>query len=204
MARDFKSAARDKQTRTSNFGSWLSFITGLAIGLTATAIVYFGGFGQRPSVARPATAIVPGSVPEPVAPVQEDHSAMTPAAAGVEEAPQPKFDFYKILPEIEVTVPEEEIANPAPATTATKAETGAYILQVGSFQRFEDADQAKAQLALQGVTSSIQRVVIDGQDIWFRVHVGPYANLKDVQAMRARLVQAGSNVVVLKIGGGPG
>lgn len=210
MARDFKGKANDR--RASGFGSSLSFVTGLLIGLTVAVVVYFSGLGQRaqapdaPLSAAPAP-VLPESAEPPL--VQEDHSAMAPATAASGAVPEPDFDFYKILPEIEVKVPEAEIAAPAPVTEAAPPPVkaglpAAYVLQVGSFQRFEEADQAKAQLALQGITSTIQRVVIGGQDVWFRVHVGPYTDLKAVQEMRTRLAQAGANVVVLKIGGSAG
>ena len=116
----------------------------------------------------------------------------------------PKFDFYKILPEIEVKVPEAELTAPAPIASESGATTTnqatAYILQVGSYQKFDEADQAKAQLALQGIQATIQRVLIKGSDVWFRVHVGPYKTLPEVQHTRARLAQLGVTAIVLKLG----
>ena len=207
MARDFKGKATEAR-RPGGFGSTLSFITGLLVGLTVAVVVYYTGLCKPPGDAGAPVAAVAPRMPEPEPPmIQEDHSALAPTGTGAGDVPEPQFDFYKILPEIEVKVPEAEIAAPAPEQTPPPVKTGvppAYVLQVGSFQRFEDADQAKAQLALQGITSTIQRVVIDGQDVWYRVHVGPYTDLQAVQEMRTRLSQAGANVVVLKIGGGPG
>lgn len=210
MARDFKAKTKDK--RNAGFGSWLSFITGLMIGLTVAVVVYFTRVGVPPPSADATLATAPASPPpaeetppEPEVVLQEDHSALAPPSTGT----APDFDFYKILPEVEVKVPESELAVPAPAPAeapkppAPQAAT-AYLLQVGSFQNFADADQAKAQLALQGITSRIQRVVVGGSDVWFRVQVGPYTTLQAVQDMRTRLMQAGANVVVLKIGGAGG
>ncbi len=209
MARDFKGKASEPR-RTGGFGSTLSFITGLLVGLTVAVVVYYTGLCKPPvGGGAPVAAVVPmlpEAAPEPPM-IQEDHSALAPTNPRDGDVPGPTFDFYKILPEIEVKVPDAEIAAPATEPIEPPVKTGvpaAYVLQVGSFQRFEDADQAKAQLALQGITSTIQRVVIDGQDVWFRVHVGPYTDLPAVQAMRTRLSQAGANAVVLKIGGGPG
>ncbi|MCC7122021.1 MAG: SPOR domain-containing protein [Gammaproteobacteria bacterium] len=207
MARDFKAKNRDR--RGAGFGSSLSFITGLLIGLTVAAVVYFTRLCAPPPAtdAPLATAPMPPAAETPPAPevvLQEDHSALAPPSSGTAA----DFEFYKILPEIEVGVPASEPAVPAPAPDAVpppapEAAT-AYLLQVGSFQNFADADQAKAQLALQGITSRIQRVVVGGSEVWFRVQVGPYTALQDVQNMRTRLMQAGANVVVLKIGGNGG
>ncbi len=204
MARDFKAKAKDK--RTAGFGSWLSFITGLLLGLTVAVVVYFTRICAPQTADAPlATAPAPAreqAPPEPEVVLQKDHSALAPPSAGT----TPDFDFYKILPGVEVKVPESELAAkpppvPAPPPAAPPAAAAAYLLQVGSFQNFADADQAKAQLALQGITSRIQRVVVGGTDVWFRVQVGPYTTLQEVQDMRTRLTQAGANVVVLKIGG---
>lgn len=207
MARDFKAKTKDK--RNAGFGSWLSFITGLLIGLTVAVIVYFTRLGAPPPSAEAPLATAPAAAPpaeetppEPEIVLQEDHSALAPPSSGN----APDFDFYKILPGVEVKVPESELAAPTPAPAeapkppAPEA-ASAYLLQVGSFQNFADADQAKAQLALQGITSRIQRVVVGGSEVWFRVQVGPYTTLQAVQDMRTRLTQAGANVVVLKIGG---
>lgn len=201
MARDFKAKPKDK--RASGFGSWLSFITGLLIGLTVAVVIYFTRVcaptpnAEAPLSAAPAP-VAPAVVPEPEVVLQEDHSALAPPASGA----APDFDFYKILPGVEVKVPETQLATPPPTDAPPPAPTAteAYVLQVGSFQNFADADQAKAQLALQGIPSTIQRVVVDGTKVWFRVHVGPYTNMSEVQAMRTRLTQAGASVVVLKIG----
>lgn len=212
MARDFKAKSRD--TRKAGFGSWLSFITGLLIGLTVAVVVYFTRAGMPPPHAEAPLATTPAprppaeeTPPAPEVVLQEDHSALAPPSSGS----APDFDFYKILPGVEVKVPESELVAPAPAPAPPPAATPkppaaeaapAYLLQIGSFQNFADADQAKAQLALQGITSRIQRVVVGGSEVWFRVQVGPYTTLQAVQDMRTRLTQAGANVVVLKIGGG--
>lgn len=207
MARDYKRAAKPSGNERPP-GSWLSFLTGLGIGLVGAVVVYWWmqqNASPRPAPTPPAAEeTAPPAVPEP--PVEE---APPQAPVESEQLSLPKFDFYKILPEIEVKVPEEELAEPSaaedePGQPAKKAEdAGAtFILQIASFQDFNDADQAKAQLALQGVQATIQRVVINGQDVWHRVHVGPYASLKDAQQMRARLTRLGVNAIVLKLGGG--
>ena len=47
-----------------------------------------------------------------------------------------------------------------PLDTPIPAEKkGAYVLQAGSYKKFEDADRVKAQLALQGIESTVQRVL---------------------------------------------
>ena len=47
-----------------------------------------------------------------------------------------------------------------------------YVLQVGSYSSFKDADRVKATLALQGLESFIQKVSIEERGDFFRVRVG--------------------------------
>lgn len=207
MARDYKRAAAPQASDRAP-GSWLSFLTGLGIGLVGAFVAYWwmqnAGGGPSPAP-QPVEQVEAPSVPEPPSPAAP--AATTPDGTG-EQLSLPKFDFYKILPEIEVKVPEEEMAQPAAEEESASdpklpaAANGTYILQVASFQDFNDADQAKAQLALQGVQARIQRVVIDGQDVWHRVHVGPFSTLGEVQKMRTRLSQLGVSAIVLRLGGG--
>ena len=81
---------------------------------------------------------------------------------------------------------------------------GTYLLQVGSFKRFEDADRAKASLALRGIEANIQRVVINGQDVWFRVHVGPLSDVAEIRRMRIKLIESDTDFILLRIGNGTG
>jgi cell division protein FtsN len=151
--------------------------------------------------ARQAPVLATQEVPASVEVSPEESSEPDPLDQ--QQTAIPKFDFYKILPEIEIKVPEAELAAPVPSPASdANTEPATYILQVGSYQRFEEADQAKAQLALQGVQATIQRVVINGQEVWHRVHVGPYRTTADAQATRAKLSQLGMSAIVLKLGGG--
>ncbi len=136
-----------------------------------------------------------------------------------EAKPRPRFDFYHLLPEMEVAVPEHVLDAPAPSP-APRAQTsrpapaaaapstpasgvpasGAYVIQVGSFRRAEEADRLRASLALQGLEAHVQSVAIDGRDTWHRVRLGPFASVADVNAMRRRLktLDLGAMVVKLK------
>lgn len=123
-----------------------------------------------------------------------------PGASAKSAAPEPRFDFYKILPEMEVEVPQWELDRPKSDGVDKRLAEGSYVLQVGSYQRYEDADRAKANLALQGIRARIQRVVINGQDVWYRVHVGPYTELAEINAMRTRLQHHDLDFILLRLG----
>ena len=100
-------------------------------------------------------------------------------------------------------MPDWEILSPA-ADQQNEFNQGTYVLQVGSFKQYKDADRAKAGLALGGIQAKIHRVVINGQDVWYRVHVGPYSDVGSIQAMRAKLIESGNDFILLRIGDAAG
>ena len=129
---------------------------------------------------------------------------------------KPKFEFYTLLPEMEVVVPDEDVAAPEPAsapaesggtaeapTTSTAPEadapgdtdpplkSGHYILQVASFKSMKDADGLKAQLTLLGFQPVVQTVAIDSDENWHRVRIGPYADRDSLESARIRLRAGG-------------
>lgn len=162
---------------------WLSFLTGLAMGLFVAFLVYLQSLTN-------------------VKDARQDFKQ------GAESAPQnpvskPKFDFYTILPEMEVKVPEWEVdAPPLPAPQSKPPQAPPdtpYLIQVGSFQRFQEADKMKARLALIGISADIQRVTISGTDVWFRVRVGPFKDLKKLQSTRSRLAENSINFMLVRM-----
>lgn len=190
MARDYKNTAAKKKAQAKPIGSWVSFISGLAIGLLVAVAVYVlkVGVGDKPR----------NEIADPT-----DSSAVFAGAEFKEvlKMPEREFDFYKILPETEVKVPDWEIPSPTKKDDPA-ARVGTFMLQVGSFKQFADADRAKAQLALTGIQAKIHRVVINGQDVWYRVHIGPYSDNADLHDMRAKLTASGNDFIILKIGDG--
>ncbi len=122
---------------------------------------------------------------------------------------KPKFEFYTLLPEMEVVVPDGDLAAPAPAAAESGAaaeapagaaleddapgdtepalKSGHYILQVASFRSIKDADGLRAQLTLLGFQPVVQTVAIDSDEKWHRVRIGPYADRDSLEAARLRL-----------------
>lgn len=110
---------------------------------------------------------------------------------------KPKLDFYTILPEVETVLPDR---NRGKSAKTERPEDGVrYILQAGSFASFQDADQLKAKLALQGVQAQIQKVTIEGRGEYHRVRLGPYANVEDLDAASLQLTKLGLKPIRLKV-----
>ena len=103
-----------------------------------------------------------------------------------------------MLPNFEVVVPEKEVVMPRDAPEPADKK-GAYVLQAGSYRKFEDADRVRAQLALQGIESNVQRVAIDN-DTWHRVRIGPISDPKELNRVRERLKEAEVDFLVVRVG----
>ena len=95
-------------------------------------------------------------------------------------------------PRRNVTTPWTAAGSPPVSAPPSAPVSGGYWLQAGSFRQHEDADRRRAQLALLGFTSVIQRVAVDDQT-WHRVRVGRYRILYSIED--DRLI-----VTVVKVG----
>lgn len=116
-----------------------------------------------------------------------------PQAAGKPAEPKPRFDFYKILPETEEAVTEEVRRAPPPSAKEV------YFLQVAAFQNPADADNLKARLALTGIESRIQTAELPDGKIWHRVRVGPFTDMKELDASRAVLTDNNYEANLIKV-----
>ncbi len=106
-----------------------------------------------------------------------------------EQTTKRKFDFYTLLPELEVVIPKEETKPPTiekPIKDARTIHTDGYLLQAGSFKKFNDADSLKTQLDLLGVEAYIQSVEVDSIR-WHRVRIGPVNDRQSLERLRNRL-----------------
>lgn len=118
------------------------------------------------------------------------------------EQPPSRFEFYSILPEREVLVPEQEAGPEVPAGKAAPAKKpGRYMLQAGSFRRYADADRRRARLALLGIESRIQVVKTAEGDTWHRVRIGPFDSLRELDVVRRRLNENDIDTLLVRIKG---
>lgn len=109
------------------------------------------------------------------------------------------YSFYDLLPEMEVAVPEEDIGEKNGNGVRQLNKPGTYIMQVGSFSQYKDADRLKASLALLGLEATIQTVTIDSKTTRHRVRLGPYSDLNKINAVRKQLKQNNIDSILLKI-----
>lgn len=189
--RDFKSRpARGSKAAPKSRPGWLYFLLGAVTGGALTAFFYLNELVPVPLYVAPEAP--PATLPS------GESKRRSPAA----ESPKPRFEFYTMLPEMEVAVPDHELSRPPASGEASQQSppaAGSYYLQVGSFRLPEEADKMKANLAFLGLEASIQTVTINGRDTWHRVRVGPYSDLASLNESRARLREHDVETMVLKV-----
>ncbi len=181
--------SRSKKTEYPPF-VWMLF--GLAIGLSVAFAVYVNS--NEPTPAANVDAPAPASLQDTI-----DYNDETPAAPAATEKPEDKrFTFYDILPNFEVITPET--APEVEADVAPKAidEPGVYVLQAGSFSTNKDADRRRAELALHGIESHIQRVKVNDKN-YHRVYIGPTDDLDELNMLRSRLRAAKIDVFRIRL-----
>ena len=77
-----------------------------------------------------------------------------------------------------------------------------YMLQAGSYQRQSDAERLKAELALLGMSSQIQKVTIQDRGDFYRVRLGPYDTHDKMVNADQKLFAQGYKTLRLKISKG--
>ncbi len=185
---------RRKSSPKQEYPGWVWMIFGLAIGLSVAFAIYVRDGQPAP---QPAAARQPASLESAI-----DDAGEKPVAAAnapAEEPQESRFTFYDMLPNFEVVIPEQEPDVKADVEPRAVVTPGLYILQAGSFTRFEDADRRRAQLALQGIESTIQRVSIDDKT-YHRVRIGPTDDLDELNLLRSRLRAAKIDVIRIRLG----
>lgn len=165
---------------------------GLAIGLSVAFAVYVN---SREPVA------VAGNAPPQPASLQRalDDNNETAATNEVEEKPDDKrFTFYDILPNFEMVTPDTTPDVATDVAPQAIEEPGVYVLQAGSFSTVRDADRRRAELALHGIESHIQRVKVNDRN-YHRVYIGPTDDLDELNMLRSRLRAAKIDVFRIRL-----
>ncbi|MGZ5621842.1 MAG: SPOR domain-containing protein [Methylobacter sp.] len=201
MARDYKHRTQNKNTAASyrynlgykkNLGLWRWMLITALIILFVVFLVYLSSDGSKQVTATQQVAPVVPEAAKVEAPAEEKKPEPEPGPV------LPQFDFYTILPEKEVIVPDYEINTRAREERVGQAKAASYILQAGSFRDFKDADSLRAKLALMGIESKVEKAKV-GNVVWNRVKMGPYTQMASVSTIRSRLRENGIDAVVMEV-----
>ena len=189
-----KAASRDYKTRrkkTAGFSGWMGVLCGLAFGLAVAGIVYIKDHRPDAQISRAAKA----DKKKP----HGNESADAETGDAAPEDPAKSYAFYDMLPKFEVVVPEKEKDVRPDIKPVPETRRGTYVLQAGSYKNFADADRVRAQLALQGVESKVQKVSVDS-DTWHRIRIGPISSLDELNRLRGILRKADVDALVIRVG----
>lgn len=88
-------------------------------------------------------------------------------------------------------------AAPAAAPAATGEDRFTYYLQAGAFREMADAESTRAKLALLGFEAAISDRNSDS-GVLHRVRVGPYAQAEAMNKARAKLLDSGVDVAIVR------
>ena len=212
MSRDMKPRKRGNGARRkSGGGTLLGLFVGLVIGvLGAAAVVWYIHRTPPPFTARtqPPAQPAPQQQQQPATPSQTAPAPQAPLALPgkpgdpiPQTGDKPRFDFYKILPGNADAVPDPKTEK-KPADSKSRNEKESLLaeplyLQTGSFQKAGDADNQKARLAMIGAEATIHQVMIQDK-VWFRVRLGPFRKMDEVNNLRSELAKQGIEANVVK------
>ena len=187
MARRKRRSSREKTQ--DDYPGWVWMLFGLAIGLSVAFAMYVKDREPAP--------VAEDKPPEPAS----MQSAIDDNGEMAEETTEPekRFDFYDMLPAFEIDVDDVGEATSDSVEPAAIEEPGVYILQAGSFSTHKDADRRKAELALHGIESYVQRARVNNRD-YHRVYIGPIEDLDVLNITRSRLRAAKIDVMRIRIG----
>lgn len=93
-------------------------------------------------------------------------------------------------------------ASSAPASVATAktapdaADAKQSFLQAGAYRSIDDAETMKGKLALLGFEAIVSNADRDGAPV-YRVRLGPYSRVEDLNRVRQRLVENGVEAVIV-------
>jgi cell division protein FtsN len=183
---------------TRLFGFLAGLVTGLAIAvfialyLTKSPVPFVNKVQHStenvtPEPGDPNRSLFSPLIPGPQAPAGAPAAAT--GASGAAEAPHASAP------------PAPAAAAPGDRKDAEAADdtSGARLmLQVGAYRSAEDADAARAQLALLGLDAKVTPVQADGATL-YRVRLGPYGALDDLNGIRRTLSDNGIQLQVVHV-----
>ena len=187
--RDYKTNHR----RPMDVSRFREFGIGALVGIVFASAIFVYVGGKRQAAAHD-TPDVPHPDPHRQAPTTD-----ADPGSGTGQTAE-KYDFYQMLPNFEVVVPEKEkdVKRDLPATAKIER-PGVYVLQIGSYRNESDADRVRDQLAKEGIDAKVQRVAVD-TDVWHRVRIGPIMKLDELNKLRRQLQAADIDAIVIRVG----
>lgn len=209
MKAHFRSVSPARQRGNTLTGIIIGLIIGLVIAVIVALLITKGATpftdktGKLGKMGEPQA----GQAADPNKPLYGDKQAAREANkqfAGKPKAPEadPLGDVIAGLDNDAAPAPAPAAPAPAPAAApAAGADAGEdkiiYYLQAGAFREMADAENTRAKLALLGFEAAISDRT-NGADVLHRVRIGPYNQVEAMNRARAKLIDAGVDVAIVR------
>lgn len=209
MSRDLKPKKSQPARKKARGGTLIGMFIGLVLGVVVAAgVVWYMNKSPLPFnkqvMTSPATPDNGKAANGKAAPAPANGQPLALPGKPGDPVPEKRFQFYDILPGKSDAVPDRE-AKPAAKEETKKEEKKdeskesktPLFLQAGSFSTAQDADNQKAKLAFMGLEAVVQQVMVQDKT-YFRVRVGPYTKIDDLNKARAELAKNGIEAQLAK------
>jgi cell division protein FtsN len=181
----------------NGFPGWGYAVIGLVAGAILMAVMMRGSLltsMNKPSgpQANPQATAERGSEPGVVEP-----------AAGDNASKKPQFDFYSVLSEKEVRIPDAEISAQARAERQQKQQAAQAQQQIAAQQAAAAPPNAPAAVSENITAAPATAVPQPGAGSGYLLQVGAFPNAADAESLKAKLAMQGfvANVQSVNIGG---
>lgn len=222
MTRDFRSPLKHQQGNTLT-GIVIGLIVGLVIAVAVALAITKGAtpFTDKTGKAGKMTEPTAGQAADPNKPLYGNKDAARAANKQITEKPKPATPAEADPLGAAIANMKEKPAlapavapAPAPAPTQVAAAPSAqnvtpssaaepaedkftYYLQAGAFREVGDAENTRAKLALLGFEAVISERANDS-GVLHRVRIGPFGQVESMNKARAKLVDAGIDVAIVR------
>lgn len=204
MKAQLRSVSTARQRGNTLTGIIIGLIIGLVIAVIVALLITKGATpftdktGKLGKMGEPQA----GQAADPNKPLYGDKQAAREANkqfAGKPKAPEAD-PLAAVIAGIDKDAAPAAAPAPAPGAPAA-ADTGEdkiiYYLQAGAFREMADAENTRAKLALLGFEAAISERA-NGADVLHRVRIGPYNQVETMNRARAKLVDAGVDVAIVR------
>jgi cell division protein FtsN len=180
-----------KKRSNQRMPGWLYLLFGLSIGLAVAAGVYINDRRETPI----------GAFLTPEKDFSQPRSKKEPKPQKAESSDDDSidFDFYDMLPSLDVQIYEDDTAAPKPRQKpAPVVKAGIYILQAGSFTKLEDAQRREGEIALLGIRAEVRKGDANNRTV-YRVYTRPLETPEEVNRIRNRLNENGIETLAKRV-----
>lgn len=187
MPRDYKDRASYRNQSPSRKSLWIKGI----IGLLAIFIVILFQSGDD--------EVEPEQKLQQVVDIKKTIEKPVKSPIKLAEPKEPRYDFYIVLPEKEIIVPEYEINTLRREESFRESKKiSHYVIQAGSFKNLTEANKLIKKITLLGVTARIEKATV-GHVIWHRVKIGPYKKAANIAVIKKHLKVNGIDAIVTEV-----